>query len=206
MCFVDLEDTYDRVPQGNFWELLLEYGFLVPLLCAIWSLYNQSERCVCIFSRKSNTFLVGIGLRQGFPLSQILFVIFMNRTLRFSHGEEDVQFWGIRIASLLFVDDVVLLTSSDHDHPKCDVARMRIKSEAIIFSWKTLDCPLLVGMEFLPQVKEFKNLRVLFTSHGRMEWEIDRPISVVSVIKQAIYQTCCCSSASKKASGGCSRI
>ncbi len=56
------------------------------LLRAIQSLYNQSESCVRILSTKLNTFSVNVGLRQGCPLSSILFVIFMDRISRCSRG------------------------------------------------------------------------------------------------------------------------
>jgi len=48
ICFVDLEKAYDRVPRGILWGVLREYGVLGPLVQAIRSLYNQSERCVRI--------------------------------------------------------------------------------------------------------------------------------------------------------------
>ena len=91
------------------------------------------------------------------------------------------------ISSLLFVDDVVVLASSDQDLQRalgrfaaeCESAGMRIstsKSEAMVLSRKRVDCPLQVGGEFLPQVEEFRYLGVLFTSEGRMEREIDRRI------------------------------
>ena len=37
------------------------------------------------------------------------------------------------------------------------------KSEAMVLSRKPMDCPLQVGNESLPQVKEFKYLGVLFS-------------------------------------------
>ena len=42
-------------------------------------------------------------------------VIFMDRISRRSRGEEGLQFGVLRISSLLFADDVVLLASSDCD-------------------------------------------------------------------------------------------
>ena len=95
--------------------VLREYGVPGSLLRAIRSLYNQSDSCVRILGTKSNTFLVGVGLCQGCPLSPILFVIFMDRISRHSRGEESVRFRDLRIASLLFADDMVLLASSDCD-------------------------------------------------------------------------------------------
>ena len=90
MCFVDLEKAYDRVPQDVLWEVLREYGVRGSLLRAIQSLYSQSESCVRVLGSKSDLFQVGVGLRQGCALSQILFVIYMDRILRSSRGVEGV--------------------------------------------------------------------------------------------------------------------
>ncbi|TWW81679.1 hypothetical protein D4764_01G0014940 [Takifugu flavidus] len=43
----------------------------------------------------------------GCPLSPILFILFMDRISRCSHGVEGVRFADLRIGSLLFADDVV---------------------------------------------------------------------------------------------------
>ncbi|TWW81820.1 R2 Retrovirus-related Pol polyprotein from type I retrotransposable element [Takifugu flavidus] len=88
MCFVDLEKAFDRVPRGSL---------------------------VRIAGSKSNSFPVRVGLCQGCPLSLILFIIFMDRISRCSHGVEGIRFGDLRIGSLLFADDVVLLASSVRD-------------------------------------------------------------------------------------------
>jgi len=111
-------------------------------------------------------------------LVTILFVIFMDRISRCSRSEESVRFGDLRIASLLFADDVVLWATSDRDlAAECEAVGMRVstsKSEAMVLCQKTVECSLLVGSELLLQVKEFKYLWVLFTSEGKMEWEMDR--------------------------------
>ena len=92
---------------------------------------------------------------------------------------ERLQVGDLKIASLLFADDVVLMASSavDLQHSldqfvaECEAAGMRIstsKSEAMVLSRKPVDCLLWVGNESLPQVKEFKYLIVLLTSEGMM--------------------------------------
>ena len=82
MCFVDLEKAYDCVLRGALWGVLREYGVPGSLLRAVRSLYKQSESCVRILGTKSDSFPVGVGLRQGCPLSPILFVVFMDRISR----------------------------------------------------------------------------------------------------------------------------
>ncbi|TWW66862.1 R2 Retrovirus-related Pol polyprotein from type I retrotransposable element [Takifugu flavidus] len=116
----------------------------------------------------------------GCPLSPILFIIFMDRISRCSHGVEGVRFGDLRIGSLLFADDVVLLASLARDRQlsldrfaaACEAAGMKIstsKSEAMVLNRKKVKCLLRVKEEILPQVEEFKYLGVLFTSGGRME-------------------------------------
>ena len=194
---------------GILWGVLWEYGVPGPLVRAIRSLYKQSESCVRILGTKSSTFSVGVGLRQGCPLSPILFVIFMDRISRHSRGEESVRFGDLRIASLLFADDVVLLATSDRDlqhalgrfAAECEAVGMRVstsKSEAMVLCRKTVECFLWVGSELLPQAKEFKYLGVLFTSEGKMEREMDRRIGAASAVMRALYRSVVVSELSRK--------
>ncbi|KAK3521039.1 hypothetical protein QTP86_018753 [Hemibagrus guttatus] len=200
MCFVDLEKAFDRVPCGILWEVLWEYGVRGPLLRTVWSLYNRSRSLVRIASCKSDLFPVHVGLRQGCPLSPVLFIVFMDRISRRSQGLEGVRFGDHRISSLIFADDVVLLASSglDLQHAlgrfaaECEAAGMRVstsKSEAMVLDRKKVACTLQVGGEVLPQVEEFKYLRVLFTSEGRMDREIDRQIGAAAAVMRSMYRS-----------------
>uniref|UniRef100_A0AAQ6IH68 Reverse transcriptase domain-containing protein n=1 Tax=Anabas testudineus TaxID=64144 RepID=A0AAQ6IH68_ANATE len=79
MCFVDLEKALGRVPRGILWEVLREYRIRDPLLRAVRSLYDRSRSLVRIAGSKSDLFPVHVRLRQGCPLSPILFITFMDR-------------------------------------------------------------------------------------------------------------------------------
>ena len=63
------------------------------------------------------------------------------------------------------------------------------KSEAMVISQKKVDCPLQVGGELLPKVEEFKYLRVLFMSEGKMEREIKRRIREASAMMRKLKQS-----------------
>ncbi|TWW81841.1 R2 Retrovirus-related Pol polyprotein from type I retrotransposable element [Takifugu flavidus] len=175
MCFVDLEKAFDRVPWGVLWGVLREYEMSGPLIQAGRSLYNRCPSLVRI-----------AGSRTRFQIS------------RCSHGVEGVQFGDLRIGSLLFADDVVLLASSarnlqrslDRFAAACEAAGMKIstsKSKAMVLNQKKVECLLRVKEEILPQVEELKYLGVLFTSKGRMEQEIDRRSGAASAVMWTLH-------------------
>uniref|UniRef100_A0A8C6KS35 Reverse transcriptase domain-containing protein n=1 Tax=Nothobranchius furzeri TaxID=105023 RepID=A0A8C6KS35_NOTFU len=136
-----------------------------------------------------------VGLRQGCPLSPVLFITFMDRISRRSCGVECVEFGGRRISSLLFADDVVLLASSSSDLQLLlgrFAAGMRIstsKSETMVPNRKRVACQLQVGREVLPQVEEFKYLGVLFTIDGGRDREIDRRIGSASAVMRTLSRS-----------------
>ncbi|KAK3544271.1 hypothetical protein QTP86_008996 [Hemibagrus guttatus] len=119
---------------------------------------------------------------------------------RHSQGLEGVWFGDHRISSLIFADDDVLLAPSSLDlqhalgrfAAECEAAGMRVstsKSEAMVLDRKKMACTLQVGGEFLPRVEEFKYLRALFTSEGRMDREIDRRIGAMAAVMRSMYQS-----------------
>uniref|UniRef100_A0A8C6L8D1 Reverse transcriptase domain-containing protein n=1 Tax=Nothobranchius furzeri TaxID=105023 RepID=A0A8C6L8D1_NOTFU len=200
MCYVDLEKAFDRIPRGTLWGVLWEYGVPGPMIRAVRSLYDRCQSSVRIAGSKSGSFPVTVGLRQGCPLSLILFITFMDRICGHSQGVEGIRFGGLRIRSLLFADDVVLLASSERDlqlslerfAAECEAAGMRIsssKSETMVLIRKREEWLLQVRDEVLPQVEEFKYLGVLFTSEGKLEREIDRRIGATSAVMWALYRS-----------------
>lgn len=57
-----------------------------------------------LFSAQSNMFSAGAGLHRDCSLSSIRFVIFMDKILRCSRGEERVRFGDLRSSTLLLAD------------------------------------------------------------------------------------------------------
>lgn len=99
----------------------------------------------------------------------------------------EVPFVNLRIRSVLFVDNVVLLASSGTDLQllleqfavKCEAARIRISisiSEAMVLTWERVGCSFRVEREVLLQWEELKYLSVSFTRRGRIKREIDKQI------------------------------
>ncbi|KAI3371732.1 hypothetical protein L3Q82_024290 [Scortum barcoo] len=86
------------------------------LLRAVRSLYDRSRSLVRIAGSKSDLFPVHVGLRQGCPLSPVLFIIFMDRISRHSQGPEGVQFGRTTGFHLCFLQMILSLLASSGQH------------------------------------------------------------------------------------------
>ena len=64
-----------KLPDGFEDIQIREYGVPDPLIRAVRSLYDQCQSLVRIAGNKLDSFPVGVGIRQGCPLSLILFIL-----------------------------------------------------------------------------------------------------------------------------------
>jgi len=217
-CFVDLEKAYDRVPRKAYdrvprdklWRVLQEYGIDGQLFLAIKSFYCQPEVCVCVNGKQSKPIHVG-GLRQGYVLSPLLFIIYMNWIDKRSQTIECATIGTCKINHLLFADDLVLLSSTESSFQRasndfaaaCDNAGMKIntsKTEVLHLSRNLDQCSLQVSGASLKQVEKFKYLGIIFTSNGRQDEELDTRIGNASAVMRALqYSVVMKQESSKKA-------
>ncbi|KAI3356861.1 hypothetical protein L3Q82_003510 [Scortum barcoo] len=202
MCFVDLEKAFDRVPRGILWGVLREYGVRGPLLRAVRSLYDRSRSLVRIAGSKSDLFPVHVGLRQGCPLSPVLFIIFMDRISRRSQGPEGVRFGNHRISSLLLqmMLSCWLLQARTFSMcwsrfaAECEAAGMRIstsKSEAMVLDRKRGGVPSPGGWRG-PASSGGVQVSPGSCSRVRERWSvrlIDRRIGAASAVMRSVYRT-----------------
>lgn len=83
-------------------------------LPASWSLYERSESCVCILGVKLHN--IGVRLCQGCVLSAPLFVVLLDTDIKMqTRLLRLLPSMGLKVTSLLFADDVVLLVPSEVD-------------------------------------------------------------------------------------------
>ncbi len=84
----------------------------------------------------------------------------MDRISGHSRVEERVHFGNLRIASLLFADDIILLASSGRDH-QCTLGQFAVECEAA---------------------------GVLLMSEGKMKHELDGWIGAAAAVMRALYR------------------
>ena len=198
--FIDLEKAFDSVPREALFTVCQDYGVNGKLLAAIQSLYTDSQACVRLNGSLSNSFAVKTGVRQGCVLSPLLFATYMDRVIKscdfegIGYGYNDV-----RVATLLYADDLVLLAESQTDlqemtdklNDSCTRLGLKInvgKTEAIVFSKEKRPCTLSIRGTVIKQVDEFKYLGSMFTADGRCDRAIDHRCAVAKKALGALWR------------------
>jgi hypothetical protein len=78
-CFVDFKKAFDIVPRDLLWQVLEGLGINGRILECLCSRYRQDQ--ACLHHPKEGltpTFLCRIGVKQGCPLSSLLFGLFID--------------------------------------------------------------------------------------------------------------------------------
>ncbi len=111
LAFLDLKKAYDSVPIGNILHKIDCLGIRGKCFQFIKNLYLTSKANVKVDGQCSDSFNIMKGVRQGCPLSPILFNLFINDIFN------DCEDFGVPIDTStccggLFADDIVLCSPS----------------------------------------------------------------------------------------------
>ncbi|CCF47973.1 related to Retrovirus-related POL polyprotein [Ustilago hordei] len=88
LLFIDQEKAYDHVDHNFFWHLLKKVGLPRPIRRAIRALYADIKLKVMVNGFTSSAFPVMSGVRQGDPLSCVLYVLFLEPLIRKLNASE----------------------------------------------------------------------------------------------------------------------
>jgi len=119
-AFIDYKSCFDSISINNLWLKLVKSEISCKCLSMLQSLYARVSSCVWLSSEGQlldyMCFKVGLGLKQGEPLSSILFLLFVNDisdSIDFNNlTENDMN--RLSIVLLLFADDLALFTTDKH--------------------------------------------------------------------------------------------
>ena len=106
MLFVDFSKAYDKVPRRTLFEILKALGCGKRFLQALISIYNNTINIL-----NSEYIKATVGVKQGGPMSCILFIIYLNVLAGMLKLLGDDSFLA-EVHALMLMDDTVLLASS----------------------------------------------------------------------------------------------
>ena len=184
VCFVDFKAAFDSVHRGSLWEIMLADGVPLKLVNLVRAYYSLVKARVRVYGEETPEFLVETGVKQGCPLSPVLFNFVIDWVLERSIGDHP----GVQLTSntwitdLEYADDVVLLADNVGDMQRvlnrlCENASLvglQINASKTKFFSSCLDTPhaLHLGEAGIEQVSCFNYLGSTFLPNGQAKDEV----------------------------------
>jgi hypothetical protein len=117
-CFVDFSKAYDRIDRTLLWRALKSMGLHGPMLTAVMQMYEEVRLQVRANGELGEQFKSEVGVKQGDPLSPLLFGLYIDRLERFLEQtcpQAGAQIGARLVRLLLYADDIVLMASSPQE-------------------------------------------------------------------------------------------
>jgi hypothetical protein len=122
LCVVslDFKEAFDRISHTYILSVLRSYGFSERFIASIRMMYEDATSAVQVKGHLSAPIPIQCGVRQGCPLSMILFALCLDPLLRYLVG----RLRGLRVhrsqtnsTVVAYADDVSILLTSPEDVP-----------------------------------------------------------------------------------------
>jgi hypothetical protein len=115
--FVDFKRAFDTVPRNTMLYKLHKAGVPQAVIRVIESMYSDNKSAVKLSAGITDTFPNTVGVKQGCPLSPLLFNVYINDLEDFlnQEGHRGISIGDKAVSCLLFADDVLLLANNASD-------------------------------------------------------------------------------------------
>jgi endonuclease/exonuclease/phosphatase family metal-dependent hydrolase len=198
-CYVDFRKAYDSLHRDLLVQRLARAGLHGHVLSSIASMYLNAPLRARAGSLLSAPFQSTSGVRQGDPLSPLLFGMFIDEVehwLREHAPEAGVMLGQRKLQDLLYADDIVLLASSpsqlqqllDALHAFCQDRGMTVnlsKTEIVVYASQrrrraASEASWFYGGQQVPQSDTFKYLGIWLHQQGGVGDALD-PLRLAGV-------------------------
>ena len=142
--WLDLKDAYTSVPHATLMRVLKLAGLRGSTLEIIRDIYTDSTTHVRTKSGLTPSIVCRRGVKQGCPLSPILFNLVMEAVIRSVESVPDIGYKvaGVTVKSLTYADDLCVLASSQSTTQKMlDMAHQASQWAGLTFNIRK--CPTL---------------------------------------------------------------
>jgi len=193
------------VPREKLWRVLEGIGVGGRFLACLRSMYSQDQACVSHPTEGlSSTFPCTIGVKQGCPLSPLLFGLYIDALesrIATLAGDDGPDLVGIAVKLLLYVDDLVLMSKSlqglqkqlDELNAFCkerDLTMNVKKTKVIVFGSRVHSSPLQYDGSHVEEVASFHYLGIELHRSGSLKTVVEHLVAVGQRAVFALRQRC----------------
>lgn len=117
-AFVDFQKAFDKVNRDLLYYKLWSIGASTKIIKLVKCMYSSVEICVKHDHNVSETFMSYQGVKQGEPMSPLLFLFFINDFMSNytpNNPNDLISIETIILFSLLFADDAALFAKSEKE-------------------------------------------------------------------------------------------
>ncbi|VDP85427.1 unnamed protein product, partial [Schistosoma mattheei] len=107
MCSIDISKAFDSLSHDTIKRMAEAYGAPKALVSYISNCYKSLKAIV-----HNNIVKVGRGVRQGDPLSPLLFIMCMDEVTRLTTREHGTKLGSQMVDSVLFADDMMIFADT----------------------------------------------------------------------------------------------
>ncbi|VEN37593.1 unnamed protein product [Callosobruchus maculatus] len=110
VLFVDFQQAYDRIKRHRMYKVLEDFKINAKLRRMVQLTLRKTENMVRINNEISEKFEVNEGVRQGDPLSTVLFSLCLEKVIRGANINREGLLYHRKHQCLAFADDVAIVT------------------------------------------------------------------------------------------------
>jgi sorting nexin-29 len=186
IAFIDFRKAYDSVDRSVLWAALAEHGLHGPVLETLKAMYSDVRMAVRLAGEVGELFDAPMGVKQGDPLSPLLFGLLIDRLepyLRLHCPTIGAELATLTLSLLLYADDLCLIAESPRDlqtlldnlHTFCGENKLTVnpsKSVAVVFNppdHPRSPPPLLFNGKNIPYAPDFPYLGMLFNGCSNLK-------------------------------------
>jgi Reverse transcriptase (RNA-dependent DNA polymerase) len=208
-CFIDFSKAYDRIDRALLWRALKGMGLHGPMLATLMQMYDAVWLQVRANGQLGEQFESEVGVKQGDPLSPLLFGLYIDRLERYL--EQACPQAGARLGArlvriLLYADDIVLMASSPQELKDmlgalgafCNANSMFVnlrKTKVVVFN-KKYHSSAMGGLQFslngepIEEAQDYVYLGLGFADGKHTSRELDRSVGKARQAMFAMFNRC----------------
>jgi hypothetical protein len=186
IAFIDFRKAYDSVDRSVLWAALAEHGLHGPVLETLKAMYSDVRMAVRLAGEVGELFDAPMGVKQGDPLSPLLFGLLIDRLepyLKLHCPTIGADLAILTLNQLLYADDLCLIAESPRDlqtlldrlHDFCGENKLTVnpsKSVAVVFNPQpSTPAPptLTFNGKLIPYAPHFSYLGMLFDGRKNLK-------------------------------------